>query len=93
MAISPTFQKANIGHTEAASGLVGVMKVALQLRHAYAPGLPHFRRLNPEIEQEMKKWKGNNTTNWPLNVAVKGQTLVSASHGRNRKKIFFNSGK
>ncbi|KAI6191861.1 Fatty acid synthase [Aphelenchoides bicaudatus] len=42
--------KANIGHTEAASGLVGVLKSVLQLKHAQICPLPNFRSLNPQIQ-------------------------------------------
>jgi acyl transferase domain-containing protein len=41
--------KANIGHSEAASGLVGLVKAVCQLRRGKVPPLAHFTRLNPEI--------------------------------------------
>ncbi|MGO4833537.1 beta-ketoacyl synthase N-terminal-like domain-containing protein, partial [Rhizobiaceae sp. 2RAB30] len=39
--------KANIGHLEAASGLAGVVKVLLAMRHACLPGNPQLRTVNP----------------------------------------------
>ncbi|MFD3478745.1 amino acid adenylation domain-containing protein [Streptomyces sp. NPDC058695] len=42
--------KANIGHLEGASGLVGVVKAVQVLRHGLIPGTPGFTRLNPHIE-------------------------------------------
>ncbi|MFG2605995.1 SDR family NAD(P)-dependent oxidoreductase [Streptomyces sp. NPDC048514] len=45
--------KANIGHTEGAAGLAGLLKVILQLRHRQIPPLPRLRQHNPLI-----KWDG-----------------------------------
>ncbi len=39
--------KANIGHIEAASGLAGIVKVLLAMRHRRIPGNPHLRTVNP----------------------------------------------
>ena len=41
--------KANVGHLEAAAGLVGLIKVVLSLQHGEIPPQIHFRTLNPEI--------------------------------------------
>jgi acyl transferase domain-containing protein/surfactin synthase thioesterase subunit/acyl carrier protein len=41
--------KANLGHLEAASGLVGVLKVLLALQHEQIPAQPEFAALNPHI--------------------------------------------
>jgi len=40
--------KASIGHTEPAAGIVGLVKLALGLRHMAAPNV-HLRVLNPHI--------------------------------------------
>jgi polyketide synthase PksM len=45
--------KSNIGHTEGAAGLAGLLKVILQLRHRQIPPLPRLRDHNPLI-----KWDG-----------------------------------
>ena len=42
--------KTNIGHTEAASGLVGVVKGLLMLRHGQVPPSLHFETPNPHID-------------------------------------------
>ena len=41
--------KTNIGHTEAASGIAGLIKVALSLKHRQIPPSLHFREPNPYI--------------------------------------------
>ncbi|GAB3444011.1 type I polyketide synthase [Streptomonospora sediminis] len=44
--------KANLGHTECASGIVGILKTVLALRHGTVPHTPHFRTWNPGIDAE-----------------------------------------
>lgn len=44
--------KANVGHTAAAAGVVGLVKILLAMKHRTLPGLLHFQRLNPLIELE-----------------------------------------
>ena len=44
--------KANIGHTTAAAGVIGLIKVLLSIRHHQIPGFIHFKKLNPLIEFE-----------------------------------------
>ena len=41
--------KSNIGHLEAASGIAGLIKVALALKHREIPGNLHFSKPNPRI--------------------------------------------
>ncbi|KAI1730377.1 KR domain-containing protein [Ditylenchus destructor] len=43
--------KASIGHSEAASGLVGVLKAIKQLQDKYVPAMPHFHVINPQIKR------------------------------------------
>ncbi|WP_369636187.1 acyltransferase domain-containing protein [Nocardia sp. JMUB6875] len=44
--------KTNIGHSEAAAGLIGVIKAVLCLRHRTVPGNLHLRTPNPNIPWE-----------------------------------------
>lgn len=44
--------KTNLGHTEAASGLAGLLKVVMSLRHEAIPPHLHFRTPNPGIPWE-----------------------------------------
>ncbi|KAL2860079.1 hypothetical protein BJX68DRAFT_275511 [Aspergillus pseudodeflectus] len=47
--------KANIGHTEGASGVAGVLKVLLMLRHGQIPAQANFARLNPAIPAQERE--------------------------------------
>ena len=42
--------KAHIGHTGAAAGAIGLIKVLLSMRNERFPGMPTFRTLNPMIK-------------------------------------------
>ena len=41
--------KANLGHLEAAAGIVGLIKATLVLQHGVIPRQPHFTKLNPHL--------------------------------------------
>ncbi|UWF51894.1 SDR family NAD(P)-dependent oxidoreductase [Pseudomonas sp. N3-W] len=44
--------KANIGHTEGAAGIAGVLKVLQQMKHRKLPALGHFKQQNAHIKLE-----------------------------------------
>ncbi|WP_165583431.1 SDR family NAD(P)-dependent oxidoreductase [Aquimarina atlantica] len=46
--------KTNIGHLEAASGIAGLLKVILAMRHNYLPPTRNFENINNKIEIENK---------------------------------------
>jgi acyl transferase domain-containing protein/acyl carrier protein len=59
--------KSNIGHLEAASGIAGLTKVLLLLKHRQIPGNLHFKNPNPKIDFE----------NWKLSVVTEPTSLPS----------------
>ena len=42
--------KSNLGHLDQASGVAGLIKTALSLKHAMIPPSLHFERPNPKID-------------------------------------------
>jgi phthiocerol/phenolphthiocerol synthesis type-I polyketide synthase E len=42
--------KTSVGHTDAAAGVIGLIKVVLALEHELIPATLHFREPNPEID-------------------------------------------
>jgi acyl transferase domain-containing protein/NADPH:quinone reductase-like Zn-dependent oxidoreductase/acyl carrier protein/SAM-dependent methyltransferase len=65
--------KSNIGHLEAASGIAGLTKVLLALRHRVIPGNLHFQIPNPKID--FKAWKLNVITE-PMPLPVTDRPIV-----------------
>lgn len=62
--------KANVGHLDAAAGVIGLIKTALVLRNGEIPPLLHFGRPNPEIDlasspfivnRELRHWPEGKT--------------------------------
>ncbi|MCP5002672.1 MAG: SDR family NAD(P)-dependent oxidoreductase, partial [Planctomycetes bacterium] len=63
--------KSHIGHTAAASGVIGLIKVLLSMKYQQIPALLHFKKLNPLIEfkdspffinTHASEWKSNEDT-------------------------------
>ncbi|CAF2150178.1 unnamed protein product [Rotaria magnacalcarata] len=44
--------KSNLGHTEGASGVAALIKIAMCMRHRIIPPNMHFKALNPKIEAQ-----------------------------------------
>ena len=66
--------KTNIGHTEAAAGIAGLIKVVLALQHRTIPPHLHFNQPNPYIE-----WQ-----RWPVVVPTSPMDWVAAGEGTRR---------
>lgn len=67
--------KGNIGHTHAASGVAGLIKTVLALRHRQLPPSLHFQRPNPHIDFASSPFRVNHTlSDWtgpaPLRAGV-----------------------
>lgn len=57
--------KAHIGHTGAAAGVLGLIKVLLSIQHQQLPPLLHFNTLNPLIEFDRSPFYiATQTTDW-----------------------------
>lgn len=69
--------KTNIGHLEAASGIAGLLKVILSLKHRMMPPSLHYHSPNPHISFENLNLRVNDElTPWP---AVSGAALAGVS--------------
>ncbi|KAH9890251.1 polyketide synthase [Xylariomycetidae sp. FL2044] len=72
--------KANLGHSEAASGLTSVIKVALALRHGKIPPTFGVTRLNPELKLDDYHLKVASTVEeWPR--ALRRASVNSFGYG------------
>lgn len=64
--------KTNVGHLEAAAGIVGLIKVVLSLHHEGIPPHLHFKQMNPHID-----WMGT-----PVDIPVRLQPWKRGSRRR-----------
>ncbi|MEF3115211.1 SDR family NAD(P)-dependent oxidoreductase [Streptomyces chrestomyceticus] len=59
--------KTNIGHTEAASGVMGLLKAIASLRHGRVPATLHFTEFHPQIDAgECRLHVPTSMESWPV---------------------------
>jgi acyl transferase domain-containing protein len=69
--------KSNIGHTEGAAGVAGVMKVAMMLAMQQIPPVVHFETPNPEVNFTALNLRvPTSLTSWPSHT---GHAMASCS--------------
>ncbi|KAL9030784.1 MAG: hypothetical protein Q9196_001134 [Gyalolechia fulgens] len=74
--------KANIGHSEAASGIFAVMKVAMATENGIIPGVAGLQDLNPQIDE--KTWNvkvQKDTAPWPEGFKSRRAGVSSFGYG------------
>lgn len=72
--------KTNIGHTEAAAGVAGVMKVVLAMQHGLIPPQVHFKAPNPHIPWRDLPFVVPTTPQpWPATNRLAGVSAFSLS--------------
>ncbi|KAF5962585.1 putative polyketide synthase [Fusarium bulbicola] len=74
--------KANIGHSEAASGIFAVMKAALMTESGIIPGVVGLKTVNPAIREE--EWNirvARETSNWPQHSRLRRAGVSSFGYG------------
>ena len=71
--------KSNLGHTESAAGVVGLIKAVLSLRHGVVPRMVHFTGLPDDLAQiETELFVPQEITPWPTNGDQPRRAAVSA---------------
>lgn len=74
--------KSNVGHLDAAAGIVGLIKTVLTLQHGLIPPLLHYRVLNPKIDLSGTPFYLNSTlAPWPSNGAPRRAGVSSFGIG------------
>ncbi|KAK9445239.1 Beta-ketoacyl synthase [Metarhizium brunneum] len=73
--------KSNIGHSEPAAGLSGLIKTVLSLEHDVIPGNPTFVDPSPKIDfEKLRIWTSRTATPWPA-VSLRRASINSFGYG------------
>ncbi|KAH8196090.1 hypothetical protein TruAng_009746 [Truncatella angustata] len=84
--------KANIGHSEAASGIFAAMKAALMTEEALIPGVYGFETLNPNIKAEDWNVKiVKDLMPWPTGFDVRRASVSSFGYGGTNAHLVIES--
>ncbi|KAL9121427.1 MAG: hypothetical protein Q9187_002019 [Circinaria calcarea] len=84
--------KANIGHSEAASGIFAVMKAAMVTESAIIPGVCGLQNINPAIKESEWNVKINvDTRPWPKEFEVRRASVSSFGYGGTNGHIIVES--
>ncbi|PLB51426.1 putative polyketide synthase [Aspergillus steynii IBT 23096] len=84
--------KANIGHSEAASGIFAVMKAAMMTEAAVIPGVCGLKNLNPAIQE--KDWNirvNRDTIAWPEDFPERRASVSSFGYGGTNGHVIVES--
>ncbi|MCJ1434765.1 hypothetical protein MMC27_004135 [Xylographa pallens] len=84
--------KANIGHSEAASGIFATMKAVLSTEKGEIPGVHGFKTLNPNIKD--KEWNVKiveKLTTWPSDFDVRRASVSSFGYGGTNAHLVIES--
>ncbi|MFF0264306.1 amino acid adenylation domain-containing protein [Kribbella sp. NPDC004536] len=74
--------KTNVGHTEAASGITGLIKAALALKHSHIPANLHFKTPNPDIPfDDLRLRVQTGPESWPASELPKRAGVNSFGFG------------
>ncbi|MBP0456871.1 type I polyketide synthase [Streptomyces montanisoli] len=74
--------KSNIGHTDAASGVIGLIKAALALREQLIPGTAHFTTPNPDLDLPATPFRISSANEpWPRGAAPRLAAVNSLGIG------------
>ena len=74
--------KTNIGHTDSAAGVLGLIKTVLALKHKILPATLNFERLNPEIASFNKLFHVSNTrSDWESKTKPRRAAISSFGLG------------
>lgn len=74
--------KTNIGHTDSAAGVFGLIKTVLALKHQILPATLNFKKINPEIASFNTLFRiSNHSTEWENSFLVRRAAVSSFGLG------------
>ncbi|KAF5844025.1 hypothetical protein GGP41_009349 [Bipolaris sorokiniana] len=74
--------KSNVGHSEAAAGISGLIKATMAVERGQIPGNPTFSKPNPRIDWERLKLRASRTmVQWPKGSIIRRASVNSFGFG------------